>query len=665
MKTRIWALPLLCLLVSVDAFSQTPQISGVTDAANFGKTAAPGSLISVFGTNLATGTKQASSYPLPTNLLGTMVYINGIAAPLTYVSAGQINAQVPYSIPTGSSASVLVQVNGANSANAYINVAAAAPAIFTQTGTGTGAAAVLNTNYSIVTSANAADPGQTVEIFATGLGATSPAVQTGAAGNGQTLMQTVTVTIGGQNATVSFAGAAPGFAGLDQINAVVPDVSAGNQPIVISEGGAQSSSTITIAIGVSGGSSSGAIQSTYFGMELRQGYLEGNLPWPTIPFGTIRLLADNVSWADIEPTQGTFNFTLLDSVVAGAQKHGITALLYTLTKTPAWASSNTTTPGCADYLNRMGGCYPPSDLNADGTGADQYWKDYVTAVVQHECTPGPCNVQSWEIWNEPNAENFWRGTTQQLVRMTEDANQIIKGVNPDLLIVSPPPAGGGNPDSTAASFLQGFFADGGSQYVDVIGFHGYLLPAQVQAGQVELLLSGLSDLESTRSSAGLTSKPLWDTEGSWGLTTNLPDVDMEAAFVARYYLLQATYVQRFYWFAYDDPSGTLYDDTTMMLLEPGVAYGQVYNWLVGATPSGPCTNNGSIYMCGFTRPGGYQALAVWDSSLSCSNGACTTTSYTAPSGYTQYADLAGNVTPITGGTIQISVKPILLENGNP
>ena len=283
-------------------------------------------------------------------------------------------------------------------------------------------------------------------------------------------------------------------------------------------------------------------------------------------------------------------------------------------------------------------------------------------MVQHECTNGSCKIQSWEIWNEPNAQNFWRGTTQQLVRMTQDANAIIKGVNPDLLIVSPPPAGGGDPTSTAASFLQGFLADGGGQYVDVIGFHGYLLPAQVEAGQVETVLSGLAGLESARSAVGLTSKPVWDTEGSWGLSTNLPDPDLEAAFVARYYLLQATYVQRFYWYAYDEGSGTLYDHTSKMLLEPGMAYAQVYDWLVGATPSGPCSNSGSIYSCGFTRPGDYQALAVWDSALTCSNGVCQTTSYTVPSGYQQYRDLAGNVNQIAGGSIQISVKPLLLES---
>jgi hypothetical protein len=122
-------------------------------------------------------------------------------------------------------------------------------------------------------------------------------------------------------------------------------------------------------------------------------------------------------------------------------------------------------------------------------------------------------------------------------------------------------------------------------------------------------------------------------------------------------------VQRFYWYAYDYPTGMLFNPTTMTLLEPGVAYGQVYKWLVGATPSSACSNTGSIYTCAFTRPGGYQALAVWDASLTCSNGICTTAGYTPPTGYAQYRDLTGKVTPIPANAqIQVGVKPILLEN---
>jgi uncharacterized protein (TIGR03437 family) len=642
-----------------------PQINGVVNAGNFRQPAAPGALISIFGSNLATGQSQATTVPLPAILLSTMVYIDGTAAPLSYVSPGQINAQVPYSIITNTSATVQVQVDGVNSSNSPLTIVALAPAIFSQAGTGVGLGAILNQNNTLNTEASPAQPGQIIQIFATGLGATMPAVGTGDPGNAQPLAQTPSVTIGGQTATVAFAGAAPGFAGLDQVNAMVPNVGSGDQPILISFPGAQSAANVTVAI-TAGSADPPAISSTYFGMHLAPAFFKGTLPWPSIPFGTLRLLGDTVTWADIEPSQGSFNFTLLDSILAAGAAHGITDFLNTLVKTPAWASSNTTDPTCSDPLNRPGGCYPPKDLNADGTGPDQYWKDFVTAIVQHVCTPGPCKIENWEVWNEPNAPNFWKGTTAQLVRLTQDAYQIIKAINPKLTVTSPPAAGGGDPNSNAASFLQSFLAAGGGQSVDVIGFHGYLLASQSAADQAELLSTGLADLLQVRTAQGLANKPVWDTEGSWGLSTDLPDPDLEASFVARYYLLQASSVQRFYWYAYDYPTGMLFDPTTMTLLEPGIAYGQVYNWMVGATPTGACTASATLYTCGFTRPGGYRALAVWDPSLTCSNGVCTTASYIAAAGYTQYRDLTGKVTPISPNVpIPIGVKPLWLENQNP
>jgi uncharacterized protein (TIGR03437 family) len=572
--------------------------------------------------------------------------------------------RIPFT--ANSAASVLVQNNGANSTNSSLTIATVSPAIFSQAGTGVGLAAILNGNNSLNTSAAPAMPGQTIQIFATGLGATTPAVVTGAGGAGQPLAGNVNVTIGGLNATVTFAGAAPGFAGLDQINVVVPNVPSvpsGDQPIVISIDNAQSAANVTVAVSSTVTTTAGSIQSTYFGMHLSPMFFNGALPWPTIPFGALRLMGDNVTWADLEPTQGNFTFTNLDKYIAAGKAHGQTDFLITLVKTPTWASSNPTATGCSDYANRLGGCFPPSDLNADGTGADQLWKTYVTTLVQHVCASGTCSIHNFEIWNEPNAPNFWRGTTPQLVRMTMDAYNIIKSINSSLTVVGPAPAGGGDPSSTASSFLQGFVQDGGGQYVDVIAFHGYLLPAQAMADQEELITTGIGEIAQAASS--VASKPLWDTEGSWALSTNLEDPDLEVSFVARFYLLQDTTVQRAYWYSYADPSGTLYNESTMTLLEPGIAYGQVYNWMVGAVPSA-CATSGSIYTCGLTRSGGYQGLAVWDSSLSCSNGSCATTSYTVPSGYTQYRDLAGNVTSINSNSqIQIGIKPILLENQNP
>jgi hypothetical protein len=85
-----------------------------------------------------------------------------------------------------------------------------------------------------------------------------------------------------------------------------------------------------------------------------------------------------------------------------------------------------------------------------------------------------------------------------------------------------------------------------------------------------------------------------------------------------------------------------------------IAYQEVYNWMVGATMSSPCTMaSDSTWTCTLTRPNGYQALAVWNST--------TTTSYTPASQYKQYLDLAGNTNPVNG-TVTIGYNPILLLN---
>jgi hypothetical protein len=389
------------------------------------------------------------------------------------------------------------------------------------------------------------------------------------------------------------------------------------------------------------------IGSAYFGIHLSPAIYAGKQPWPSIPFGTVRLLGYGVSWADIEPAPGKFDFHILDMILAKGRAENKTDFLNSLVKTPPWASSNTSDPRCAGFDREPGGCYPPKDLNDDGSGADQLWKDYVTAVVKHVCVPGPCKIQSWEVWNEPNAPNYWKGTIPQLIRLARDAYQIVKQIDPNAIVVSPPPAGAADPTSTAAAWLASYLKAGGGQWADVIGFHGYLKPRHVPSA--EMIADGVKAL-----AANAGGKPLWDTEGSWLKSYNLPEPDLQASYVARYYLLQATEVQRFYWFSYEYGNGTLYDAASNRLNSAGVAYGQVYEWMVGATPDGPCTKNGSIYTCAYTRPGGYNAMAVWDASG-------RTSSYPAPAGFTRYRDLTGKTNQIQGG-VPIDIKPVWIEN---
>jgi hypothetical protein len=210
-------------------------------------------------------------------------------------------------------------------------------------------------------------------------------------------------------------------------------------------------------------------------------------------------------------------------------------------------------------------------------------------------------------------------------------------------------------------WLPAYLAAGGAPYADIVSFHGYVNPALGQ--QPEDITRTVDQVTSSITGTALAGKPVWNTEGGWTNNSALPDQDLEASFVARVYILQwFKGVGRFYWFQYgNDETGTFW--TSAGPDEAEIAYGQVYNWLVNATLSGPCTPTGTVWTCNFTKGGGLQQQAVWDTSKTCSGGHCTTSSYTPATVYSKYVDLAGEVTSFTPGTsIQIGIKPILLEN---
>jgi uncharacterized protein (TIGR03437 family) len=212
-----------------------PAISAVTNAASYAADAiSTGGLISLFGSQLAPATAQADSTPLPLSIIDTSVSINGVVAPLLFVSANQINAQVPYEVPAGA-ATVVVRSGGRSSAPFTIQVHQAAPGVFMNA---QGNAAAL------------AEPGGIISVFFTGVGPLSVPLDDGAAPSaGQIISATlpVTATIGGQPAEVEFAGLAPLYPGTAQINVKVPAMASGVSPLVISVGGV-SSNTVQLVI---------------------------------------------------------------------------------------------------------------------------------------------------------------------------------------------------------------------------------------------------------------------------------------------------------------------------------------------------------------------------------------------------------------------------------
>ncbi len=216
---------------------------GAVNAAAPAAALSPGELFSIYGVNLAAGAQQPLLLPLPATMAATTVEVNGITAPLVYVSPGQINAQVPWETAPGSA--TLTVTHAGVSASQTVTIAAAGPAIFTLYGSQE--AAALNEDYSVNSQENPATAGQAVLLFGTGVGAVQPVVATGAPAGDDPLSQVtapVTATVGGSPpSNVLFAGLAPGFAGLWQINVQV--AGSGAVPITVTVDGA-AGNTVTV-----------------------------------------------------------------------------------------------------------------------------------------------------------------------------------------------------------------------------------------------------------------------------------------------------------------------------------------------------------------------------------------------------------------------------------
>lgn len=241
-------------------FAQAPTLpaNSVVNGASFRPATDPngaiasGALIAVFGSNLASNTQPALTVPLSTTLLDTSVTFNDIPAPLFFVSAGQINAQVPYEVATGAG-TVLVQVKRGAQASAVqpIKIAAVSPGIFTLNQQGTGAGAILHANTPTVVSDTApAQAGEFLSIFATGLGPLKTAVKSGdfPPSPPPETLSTPLVNIGNLPALVTFSGLAPCCVALYQVNVQVPQgTPSGVQPLQIIINGVPSNQ-VTIVV---------------------------------------------------------------------------------------------------------------------------------------------------------------------------------------------------------------------------------------------------------------------------------------------------------------------------------------------------------------------------------------------------------------------------------
>jgi uncharacterized protein (TIGR03437 family) len=216
---------------------------------------APGELISIYGANLASGLSGPTGLPLPLSSNGTQVFLGTQPLPILYTSSGQMNVQVPYTAPVNTTFQLSVQNGSTLSVPQTVTVAPASPGIFTVNQKGFGQGAILKSDgVSLAQAGTPAGIGETVIIYCTGLGATTPSVTEGQpAPSTPALAMTsnpTTVAIGGQPATVAFSGLTPGFAGLYQVNAVVPSgIATGDAiPVTVTVAGQTSQSGVTMSV---------------------------------------------------------------------------------------------------------------------------------------------------------------------------------------------------------------------------------------------------------------------------------------------------------------------------------------------------------------------------------------------------------------------------------
>jgi len=229
-----------------------PQISSVVNAADGTQPVAPGGLITIYGSQMSPVNAATQTVPLPTALGNSCLIVNGTPVPLLFVSSGQINAQLPFSV--SGSATLSIHTTGGISNNFNFPVQTAAPSVFLSgtAGPETGLATIVRAdNNQLVTPTNPIHPKDTIVIYLTGMGATVPQMAAGMPGPSNPLASVAippTVTLGGTPLNVLYAGLVPGEVGVYQINATVPSgVAQGlDIPLVINQSG--SATTLSVRV---------------------------------------------------------------------------------------------------------------------------------------------------------------------------------------------------------------------------------------------------------------------------------------------------------------------------------------------------------------------------------------------------------------------------------
>ncbi len=328
------------------------------------------------------------------------------------------------------------------------------------------------------------------------------------------------------------------------------------------------------------------INETLFGMHVVD-LQRGN--WPTIPIGSIRLWDNQTSWADIETTNGNYNWINLDSSVNTAVANGTKDILLVLGSTPRWASDDPSPIA----LPMPGSAGMPTDL--------AWWDRWVTAVV----TRYKGKITSYQPWNEANLSTFSTGSAAEMAELTKRAYDIIKSIDPAATVVAP--STGVRLGGAFKKFYPKYLAELAKRDwpVDVFSAHTY--PASLGSPKDRAALA--NQWIAALKAAGAPNKPLWDTENNFGLAgpgPANPDQDITgskaAQWTARTYLDALRLgISRVYWYSWR-PDLELLGIQMNTGSDAAIALQTMESWITGATFQ-KCTTKGALVTCGFKRNG--------------------------------------------------------------
>ena len=329
-----------------------------------------------------------------------------------------------------------------------------------------------------------------------------------------------------------------------------------------------------------------AIQRSLVGMHIEG--VEGGA-WASAPFGALRLWDNGTGWSQIELEKGEFKWDNLEGALENAASKGMTDILYVLGTTPEWAAQEVN----PDDYPQPGAASAPANLDD--------WDEWVTAVV----TRYGDRINNYQIWNEANLANFYRGTPAEMAEMTKRAYDIIKANDPDALVVAP------SPSTRLTGAFDRFFPEYLTELekldwpVDVWTVHTYP-DGQGNPADRALLIQKFTD---ALEAAGAPELPIWDTEVNYGIAgpgeTPGQEItgDNAAGFVVRTYLDDIRLgVARSYWYIWSLQPLPFLGIQAFAGSDAEQGFFALDNWVTGASFDG-CTENGNAIACDFNRDG--------------------------------------------------------------